>query len=119
MFDYPFVPADADTLDYFHPSILGQSILAQTEWDAGFDYTDTTPPVSEASTAPVSGGVQVTLTATDNVGVAGIEYTIGKGRWTRYTAPVTLLSGHAITWRAVDVNGNIEASQSLALDPPA
>ena len=85
----------------------------------GFDYTDTTPPESVASTTPVTGGDQVTLTATDNAGVAGIEYVIGKGHWVRYTGPVTVLAGHAITWRAVDVNGNIEASQSLTLDPPA
>ncbi len=119
VFDYPFAASDADTLDYFHPSIVGQSILAQTVWNVGFDYTDTTPPVSVASTTPVTGGAQVTLTATDNAGVSGIEYVIGKGHWVRYTGPVTVLAGHAITWRAVDVNGNIEASQSLALDPPA
>jgi len=113
LFDYPFVAADADTLDYFHPSITGQALLAQTEWNAGFDFTDTTPPVSGAATTPVTGGVQVTLTATDDVGVSGIEYKLGKGRWVRYTAPVTVLTGHTITWRAVDVNGNIEASQSL------
>jgi lysophospholipase L1-like esterase len=119
VFNYPFAASDADTLDYFHPSIVGQSILAQTVWGVGFDYADATPPVSQASTTPVSGGVQVTLTATDNVAVSGIEYAIGKGRWIRYTTPVTLLSGHALTWRAVDVNGNIEASQALVLDPPA
>ena len=119
LFDYPFVASDANTFDYFHPSITGQALLAQTEWNVGFDFTDTTPPVSVASTSPVTGGVQVTLTATDNVAVAGIEYTIGKGHWVRYTGPVTLLAGHVITWRAVDVNGNIEASHTLVLDPPA
>jgi hypothetical protein len=75
--------------------------------------------VSTASTAPVTGGVQVTLTATDTAGVSGIEYKLGKGHWVRYAGPVTLLSGNSITWRAVDVNGNIEASQSLTADPPA
>ena len=39
VFDYPFAASDADTLDYFHPSIVGQSILAQTVWNVGFDYT--------------------------------------------------------------------------------
>lgn len=119
VFDYPFAATDADTLDYFHPSIVGQSILAQTVWDVSFDFTDTTPPSSVATTSPVAGGVQVALSATDNAGVAGIEYTVGKGRWVRYTAPVTVTAGHAITWRAVDINGNIEESQSLAVDPPA
>jgi hypothetical protein len=53
------------------------------------------------------------LSATDNAGVAGIEYSIGGGAWTLYTGPVTVATGSTLTWRAVDVNGNIEASHSL------
>jgi hypothetical protein len=115
VFNYPFAAADADTLDYFHPSIGGQAKLAQTAWDAGFDFTDTTAPVSTAAETPVDGGASVSLSATDDVGVSGIEYRLAKGHWTRYSDPVTVAGGHTITWRAVDVNGNCEATQSLTV----
>jgi hypothetical protein len=47
--------------------------------------------------------------------VSGIEYRIGSGHYIRYTAPVTVVTGKTITWRAVDVNGNIEATQSRTI----
>ena len=40
--------------------------------------------------------------------MSGIEYKLGTGRYRRYTAAVSVNSGSTITWRAVDVNGNIE-----------
>jgi hypothetical protein len=56
----------------------------------------------------------VTLTATDPQSVSGIEYRLKpRHAWRRYTRPVTLVRGQTLTWRAVDVNGNIEASHSL------
>lgn len=112
LFDYPFAPSDANTLDYFHPSIQGQTTLARVEWAASFDFTDQTAPHSTATFTAVSGGTSVTLTATDDAGVAGIEYRIGSGPYKRYTKPVTVHTGRTITWRAVDVNGNSEATQS-------
>ena len=112
LFNYPFAASDANTLDYFHPSVAGQTTLARVEWGASFDFSDTTPPMSSAAFAPVSGGVQATLSATDNVAVKGIEYRIGNGLYKRYAKPVTVLTGRTITWRAVDVNGNVEATQS-------
>lgn len=54
----------------------------------------------------------MTITATDNAGVSGVEYRIGAGPWVRYTAPVLVPTGSAITYCAVDVNGNIEATKS-------
>ena len=60
------------------------------------------------------GGTDVTLSATDNAGVSGIEYRLGSATaWTRYNAPVTVPTGTSITFRAVDVNGNSEATQTL------
>jgi hypothetical protein len=112
LFNYPFVAGDANTLDYFHPSISGQTKLAAVEWSDSFNFTDKTPPVSSATFAVVTGGVQATLSATDNVAVAGIEYKIGTAIYKRYTKPVTVLKGRTITWRAVDVNGNIEATHT-------
>ena len=61
-------------------------------------------------------GTDVTLSAADNVGVSGIEYRLGAARaWARYTSPVAVPSGSSITFRAVDVNGNIDATQTPAL----
>jgi lysophospholipase L1-like esterase len=112
LFNYSFLASDANTLDYFHPSISGQTKLAAVEWSDSFNFTDMTPPVSSATFAVVTGGVKATLSATDNVGVAGIEYKIGTGIYKRYTKPVTVLTGRTITWRAVDLNGNIEATHT-------
>jgi hypothetical protein len=56
----------------------------------------------------------VTLTATDPQGVSGIEWrTKPRAAWRRYRQPVRLVRGQTLTWRAVDVNGNLEASHSL------
>lgn len=112
LFNYPFVASDANTLDYFHPSISGQTKLASVEWMHSFDFSDVTPPVSTATFTPVSGGASVSISATDAAGVSGIEYRIGSGFYKRYTGPVTVATGKTITWRAVDVNGNIEATHS-------
>lgn len=115
VFDYPFTAADANRLDYFHPSITGQATLASLLWSNGFDYTDTTPPVSTDTVTPVPGGATVALSATDNVAPAGIEYRIGAGSYRRYAGAITVASGKKITWRAVDVNGNSEATHTITI----
>jgi GDSL-like Lipase/Acylhydrolase len=107
-FNTAFVPSDVSTRDYFHPSVAGQTKAARVTWSATFDFTDALAPVSTATVDAAS----VTLTATDNIGVAGIEYRLDGGAWTRYVGPVALAPGATITWRAVDVNGNVEATQS-------
>ena len=116
-FALQFATSDVSTRDYFHPSISGQTKAASVTWAAGFDFTDASPPTSTPATAAnPAGGTDVTLSATDNAGVSGIEYRLGAATaWTRYTAPVTVPSGTSITFRAVDVNGNIEATQTLPL----
>jgi hypothetical protein len=116
-FALQFVRSDVSTRDYFHPSVAGQAKAASVTWAAGFDFTDGIAPVTTATKAPdPAGGTDVTLAATDNVGVSGIEYRLGAAStWTRYTAPVNVASGSAITFRAVDVNGNSEATRTLTL----
>ena len=104
-----FTTCDVTTRDYFHPSVSGQAKAAAVAWTNSFDYTDQTAPVS---TAVVSGGL-MSVTATDNVAVSGIEYRFAGGSWTRYTGPVALAVGQAVDVRAVDVNGNIEASHTI------
>jgi lysophospholipase L1-like esterase len=112
-FNTDFVRSDVSTRDYFHPSVAGQAKAAAVTWAAGFDFTDSVPPSSSASTAPAAGGTAVTIAATDNVGVSGVEYRLGPGAWTRYGGSVTVPSGTTLTWRAVDVNGNVEATHTL------
>jgi hypothetical protein len=109
--------ADVSTVDYFHPSLTGQTLLASVSYPASFDFTDNVAPVSSGTIVPAGGGATATLSATDNVGVSGIEYKIDGGAWTRYVSPVFVADGATMTYRAVDVNGNFEASQSLTSTP--
>ena len=56
----------------------------------------------------------VSLEATDNAGVAGIEYRLNLSAFQPYEGPLPLATGSNIRFRAVDVNGNTEATQSIA-----
>ncbi len=116
-FNTDFGPSDISTLDFFHPSIAGQTKAASATWGATYDFSDNVAPVSTATMTPMSGVVSVSLTATDDVGVAGIEYRINSGGYQRYSGVVTAPTGSLITYRAVDVNGNVEASHSCLLPP--
>lgn len=113
VYENPFTAEDVSRRDYFHPSLDGQRGLAQVTWAATFDYTDQAPPTSTATTAPVEGGTGVILAAADDVAVAGIEYRLDLGPWQRYADPFVLAAGSNIRFRAVDVNGNIEATHEL------
>ena len=114
VFDYPFQRVHVSTRDYFHPSLEGQRTLAEVTWRAGFDFADSAAPVTTASAAPAEGGTSIALAAVDNTGVAGIEYRLGVSAYRRYVEPVLVPDGATITYRAVDVNGNVEASHTLA-----
>ncbi len=123
VFNASFVPTDVSTRDYFHPSLQGQAKLADVSYSAGFDFRDGVHPASVASISKQAPGGpplrltgpsgekgvnQVTLTALDNVGVAGIEYRLNNGPYTRYAGPVSVPQGSTLIYRAVDVNGNVE-----------
>lgn len=84
---------------------------------------DEVTPVTTASidpAAPADSGwyttaPSVSLSATDNVGVAKTEYKIGAGPWTEYTAAVILPEGvNSFTYRSSDDAGNIEEDQATA-----
>ena len=110
-FDGALSPSDISTIDYFHPSLGGQARLAAVSYAQTFAFTDTVAPVSRA-TAVQSGAMrQITLRASDDVGVSGIEYRTTNA-WLRYTAPVLLADNETLIYRAVDVNGNIEGSHA-------
>jgi lysophospholipase L1-like esterase len=108
-FNVAFVPADVSTRDYFHPSVTGQAKAAAATWAATFDLTDRTAPVSTAA----SNSGAVTLSATDNLGVAGIEYSLNGGSYQRYDGTFVVAAGTTVTYRSVDVNGNVEATKGV------
>ncbi len=111
-FNLAFTPADVSTIDYFHPSVAGQTLAATVAWSI-YDLTDSVAPVSALTTAPLPGGQSVSLSATDNAGVSGIEYKVNGGPYQKLIAPVPLLAGDTISYRAVDVNGNSEATHDF------
>ena len=113
IFSTAFVRSDVSTRDYFHPSVGGQTKLASVSWTAGFDFGDAVAPTSTHTATAFPGGTVVSITANDNVAVRGVEYRLGGAAWTRYTAPVTVQTGASLEWRAVDLNGNYEASKVL------
>lgn len=120
VFTTPFAVEDVSSVDAFHPSVAGQRKLAAYTWAATFDFTDTTPPVTQATqnTFP-SGNAEVVLTATDAAGVRGIEYRRdGALAWTTYTAPLLVTPTTFLEFRAVDVNGNVEAARRFVFTDP-
>lgn len=114
-FDTPFTASDVSTLDYFHPSIQGQTLSAAVSWTATFDFTDNVAPVSLATVTPFPGGGTLAVTAIDDVSMGGIEYRLNGGAYQPYTGALAVTSGNTITYRAVDVNGNIEATHDCTV----
>jgi hypothetical protein len=110
-FNTQFTPGDVSSLDYFHPSVQGQALIAQTAWEIAFDWADSTPPVSDSSATTTPGGVSLQLSASDAGGVNGSEYRT-TGAWSTYLSPVGLAAGTTVTWRAVDRSGNVEATHT-------
>lgn len=113
VYDDAFTSEDVSHRDYFHPSLAGQARLARISWSATFDFTDGSPPSSAATVAPTPDGSRISLTATDDAAVAGIEYRIDGARFRRYTRTIHLGAGRELRYRAVDVNGNIELTHAL------
>lgn len=113
VFGFDFTAEAVSTNDYFHPSRAGQQQLATLSWNAGFDFSERTPPVSHAAPQPDDAGVA--LVATDDVAPRGVEYFVtgaDAGTWLRYQTPVPLASSDTVFYRGVDVNGNTESTRS-------
>src|SRR5438309_8177882 len=111
----------------------GTNVLTVTAWDAASNtktaslavtLSDTTPPsvsiTAPTSSATVSGTITLTATATDNVGVAGVQFKLdGANLGTEvttapYTLPwttTTVSNGtHTLTAAARDAAGNLATS---------
>jgi lysophospholipase L1-like esterase len=126
-----FVDGDISTQDHFHPSYQGQRKLAEVSWEAGYDATDTSAPELAFSVTPPAtdagwhaGDVEVTVTATDDVAVAGLEVRVHDPAadttpaFEPVLAETTTLevADPGVSWveaRALDVNGNLSASELL------
>jgi lysophospholipase L1-like esterase len=113
VFAYAFRREHVSKRDYFHPSLAGQRTLAAVTWAAGYDFTDRVAPVSRVEATPGDGATWIAFSASDDRGVVGIEYRLGRGSFTRYTGAFLVPNGVEITYRAVDVNGNVEAAKTV------
>ena len=109
----PFTPSDVSSRDFFHPSVEGQERLSSITWGATFDFSDQTPPTSAATITRSRAGTRVALQASDDVGVAGIEYRLDAGPFRRYASTLWVAVGRELRYRAVDVNGNVESTHVL------
>ncbi len=86
---------------------------------------DTTPPITTISpnNHTVKLGTLFTLTAADNVGGCGVNYTqyrIDDDQWIDYLGPFSIdtYGYHNITYRSVDNLGNIEDENTLSIYVP-
>jgi MYXO-CTERM domain-containing protein len=112
LFDYVFAARDVSGFDHFHPSEEGQRQIAAASWRAGYDFRDAKAPESSAVPTLTREGMRVELQALDDVGVKGLEYQLEDGTWQRYERPLLLGPAGRLVFRAVDVNGNVEAAQA-------
>lgn len=130
-----FVNGDISAQDHFHPSYAGQVKLARVSWENGFDFTDTAAPAVAFGLDPAANDagwhrepVEVTVSATDDVAVAGIEVRVHAvdgtvSEWEAIAADATTVSIDEeglsfVEARALDINGNLSASsfQPILLD---
>jgi hypothetical protein len=94
--------------------------ISEHAWSGIFGFADTTPPRSASAVSRRAGARIVRLSATDAEGVRGVEYKLvprkrlpARVAYRRYAGPVRVARGTTLIWRAVDVNGNSEATRSL------
>ena len=113
IFNTEFMASDVSSLDYFHPSIAGQAKIAAISYEAGFDFTDAQAPQTSVVLTETAPMLEVSLVATDNVAVRGIEYQLNSSGWMVYTNTLALQLDDTLVFRAVDVNGNSEAARSF------
>jgi lysophospholipase L1-like esterase len=107
--------------DHFHPSLAGQTKLAATAWESGYQWSDATAP---AVTIDADGDWRndpvIEVEATDAAGVRGIEIRVDGGPWETTlgaSASVTVDDGTSVVEaRALDVNGNLSASQVVEVN---
>jgi PKD repeat protein len=128
----PFAVADTSTVRYFSVDKAGNAETAQSQTI----QIDGIPPTTTiacngtpCSPGAYAGGVQATLTATDNTGGSGVDktyYTTDGSTPTTtstiYTGPFAVAGTSTVKYFSVDKAGNVEAvnSQTIQIDgtPP-
>lgn len=108
--------------DHFHPSLTGQAKLAATAWEAGYDFTDVVAPALTVTAAEgwTTAPTLVSMAATDEAGVRGIEHRTGPGAWTPTPGDGVDITVEdegvtSIEVRGLDVNGNVSDSRSVTV----
>lgn len=51
VFGYPFELSHLSTIDYFHPNVSGQQVLASVTWQAGYTWSSGEPPPNQSPLA--------------------------------------------------------------------
>ena len=69
VFGYPFVLSQLSTLDYFHPNVAGQEVLAAVTWDTGYTWTTGEPPPNNPPIADAGDDQQVIADETGSAAV--------------------------------------------------
>ena len=128
----PAIGAGLNLSAYFTTDISGAARPASGPWDLGADVyasADTTPPTvsvtAPASGATVSGSILVAASASDNVGVAGVQLKLdGANLGSAFSSPpysgtldtTTIANGtHSLTATAWDAAGNQATATSVTI----
>ena len=91
-------------------------------WQFGFDHAapivtaTTDPETAEGDAGWFTGAVSARLTATDESGIASVEYQLDGGSWQTYGAPFALPEEMTtIGYRAIDAVGNVSGVGTLVV----
>src|SRR5262249_45288086 len=126
-FDYTFTPAPGAHAYYAYLTLsTGDELWTAPIWINHAAAPDTTPPAtsitSPSNGATVSGTTTVAATATDNVGVTGVESSLDGAlqspptaspyQWS-WNTTATANGTHSLTTRAYDAAGNVGTSAAV------
>ncbi|MEV0720606.1 Ig-like domain-containing protein, partial [Asanoa sp. NPDC050611] len=113
-------------------TVIGDLVLPPYVGDAGATRTtltltvgtDTVAPTTSIAWSPAGTGEwfttvpSFTLTAQDAFGVEGTSYRVDDGDWTAYAGTPVAVAGegsHQVTYRSVDVTGNVESPRTATV----
>jgi len=66
VFGHPFELGQLSTIDYFHPNVSGQQVLAAVTWDAGYAWTTGEPPPPVNQEPVADAGPDQTIAADES-----------------------------------------------------